>query len=688
MGIYPRTNTEVPSCAPHPEIVAYNSRAHSTSLLDLPIEILLYIFQDPVIKPVDLYSLAILSKRLNLIAIPLFLNAKSITHPEDSLTLTFDENSQPCREHFSNHWRFTSHVEDANELDQLDRLGPEAGILVAFYITSVREIRCVFPQFFSDTTTLLHHFSRLYMFLLRLTSVKSLTMHFEGDNRYRHFTSNPWSATPFQFDVIVGNICRSLEARGCETLLIYNKSHHLQYWKPEVDSREMAEHNAFTLMPQSPSAEELKVERKKKGIMGRAKEMLGNKFSHLRDGHTPPKPPPKDPHTLYAFFDPSSVSSGISSLRTLHIQTPFLLLPRCLPHIRGLIHASKDTLTSLSFSHILFDDHLINSCLVSLRLDRPNSIIHLSITRCRRIPNLTLLNFLRCFRNRLEHLELDKESTCMITGDDLDLPSVHLNELRVLKAPLDWVQYFFRGDSWQFGDNGPTHAPPLPQLSSLTIQCRTSEATVFDYRTFYPLLNVILQPLHTRSEASSQHSSACKPEVSLDIPLHTESWHMDHDRAVFNLLMPSTSPQSWSRGRYTPNLHEHSTRPCPPIHWNLVSRLNLSPLQPPKDLYQARTLVQWVITLFPSVEEVTFPLPYIQHLMTPAEYRSKQFAVLNSAAAFILKAMRESHIDEDSPLVAWRKMVVGQWTFTFDLDTTYGDSFRVASDGHKRCTYT
>ncbi|KIM43937.1 hypothetical protein M413DRAFT_443001 [Hebeloma cylindrosporum] len=672
MGVHPDTNIEgVPYSSSRPGTVDDSLSPPTTGLLDLPTEILLHIFQDSMIKPVDLYSLAILSKRLNMIAIPLFLDAKSITRPEDTLTLIFDDSSQPSHHHFFKRSRPTSRFDDTNERDDLDPLGPEAGIMVAFHITSVREMRCTFPHLFSDITTLLRHLNRLDMFLLRLTSVKSLTMHFEGDHRYRHSTLNAWSTVPFQFSVIMGNICRSLEARGCETFLIYNRSHHFQYWKPEVYSREMAEHNAFTFLPQSPSSEELY----------RAKEKLGIKISHLREGlHIPPKLPPKDPHTTYGFFDPSSVSSGISSLRTLHIQTPFLLLPRCFPHVRGLIHASKDTLTSLSFSHILFDDRLIHSCLTALCLDRPNSITHLSITRCRRIPNLTLLTFLRCFRDRLEHLELDKESTCMMSGDDLHLPFVHLNELRILKAPLDWVQYFLQGDSWQFGDNETTHGPPLSHLSSVTIQCRAAEATFFEYRAFYPLLNVILEPLHTRSEAPPHVPSAVQPEVSLDITLHTESWHMDQDRAVFNLLMPAASPQSWSRGRYTPTLHEHPTRPRPPIHWNLISRLNLAPLQPPEDLYQARTLVQWVITLFPGVEEVTFPLPYIRHLMTPAEYRARQLAMLNSAAAYILKAMRERHIDEDSPPVAWRKLVVGQWTFTFDLDTTYGDSFQVASD--------
>ena len=676
MGIRTRTNIEVPSHAAYLEGGDYSPSPPTTNLLDLPTEILLQIFQDPVIEPVDLYSLGILSKRLNSIAIPLFLHAKSINHPEDSLTLVFDEDSQPCQRHYSNHSRFR--VRSAKEVDQL---GAVAGIMVAFHITSVREIRCIFPQSFSHITALLRHFSRLDMFLLRLTSVKSLTMHFEGDNRFRHFTSNPWSATPPQFGVTMGNIGRSLQCRGCETLLVYNRSYHLQYWKDEVDSREMVEHNGLTFMRHSPQAEGLNKE-KKKGVMGRAKEKLGNKISHLKDGlHAPPKPPPKDPHNTYTFCYLPSVSSGISSLRTLHIQTPFLLLPPCLPHIRDFIHASKDTLTSLSFSHLLFDDQLMNSCLVSLCLDRPNSITHLSITRCRQIPNLTLLTFLRCFQDHLEHLELDNESTYMISRDHLNLPSLHLNELCILKAPLDWVQYLLHGDSWQFGDNGPTHIPPLPHLTSLTIRCRAAAATSFDYRTFYPLLDVILQPLQTRSEASSQHPSAFKPEVSLDITLNEESWHMDQDRAVFNLLMPSTSPRSWSYGRYTPNLHEHSMRPRPPTHWNLVSRLNLSPLQPPQDLYQARTLVQWVITLFPGVEEVTFPLPYVRpyipHQMTPPESRSRQFTMLNSAATFILKAMRESHIDEDSPIVAWRRLVVGQWTFIFDLDTTYGDSFRV-----------
>ena len=61
--------------------------------------------------------------------------------------------------------------------------------------------------------------------------------------------------------------------------------------------------------------------------------------------------------------------------------------------------------------------------------------------------------------------------------------------------------------------------------------------------------------------------------------------------------------------------------------------------------------------------------------MTLAKYQSRQFTILNAASAFILKVMQESHINEGSTPVAWRKPVVGQWTFTFDLDTTYGDSF-------------
>src|SRR6266446_34554 len=99
MDIQLRANIEgVDYRSTHPEI---DYSLSPTSLLDLPTELLLRIFQDPVIEPVDLYSLAILSKKLNLIAIPLFLNAKSIVNPEDSLTLIFDENSQPCECHYS-----------------------------------------------------------------------------------------------------------------------------------------------------------------------------------------------------------------------------------------------------------------------------------------------------------------------------------------------------------------------------------------------------------------------------------------------------------------------------------------------------------------------------------------------------------------------------------------------------------
>ncbi|PPQ80598.1 hypothetical protein CVT25_001562 [Psilocybe cyanescens] len=630
------------------------------TLVDLPTELVLQILHDECISHRDLYLIGLVSKRLNFIAISFLLELRSVSNLHDSVSLTLGRDSLPPL-YYSGFVRVNRSPLKPDKEVLWPPLKPEALIIVAFHISSIREIQCTLPQSFSDLSSLLRHLERLNAFILRLSSVGSLTLHFEGDHRYRHLSSNMFSAIPVQLADVFGEIIRATTARGCKSLRVYNKSYRLQdqYWNL-IDDPAASPFKADPVPVHSAP--------KKTGtvsILSKAKAKVGNtlfrrqhKPSDFRQPNNPTSPYPSSPPTIIG---------QSCQLQTIHIQTPFALLPRCFPDIRDIIYASINTLTSLTFSYIAFDEQLFDSflsSLASLFLHTRNAITHLDLRHCQKISPRPLLELLGCFQDRLEHLELDRDLTFLTDDSDTPNGDLHLHELHTLKAPLDWIKYFIKQD---------LTGPPLLNLSAMTVQCRLPDAPDFTYEVFRPHLDIVLEPIYSRWKNSSYQYQLPRIHVTLDLILDRHRpQQMDADRIVINLqasLSALSNKETVSAGR-TLNSKRHNSlaKPRPPRHWDLITKLELSPTYPPVNDMQASTLAQWVTTVFPAVEQVTLPLPYIPRLMPTEEYKSRQIDLSVDASVFLKNALRLGQRNDDSEPLAWKTLVVGPWSLSLELD--------------------
>ena len=639
-------------------------------ILDLPTELLLQVFQDDQLNPIDLYSLGTLSKRLNSLAIPCFLASHFVNDPEaEVLTLIFNNANQPSPEHYG---IFFENTEDPSEPKQ-HVLGPAAGIMIAFDLTSVRFLECTLPQSFADISVLLQHFSRVESLISRLDHVQSLTILFDGDNKRRSMNSNPHSAVSIEFAEIMARILEYLLNKGCDTLELLNKSSHIKNIHEiendipieETDSLIRAS-SAQAVAMTSAAPEHAKVSSKKpRGMIKRAKAKLESLLDSSVLSHSSPPLPPKEMYRLFPKLTPPTNGTH-SSLRSLHIQTPFSLLPRCLPAIRNLIHCSVQTLTTLKLSHLIFHEDLFDACLSALSLSPSNSITHLTIIHCHRISATAFMRFLSNFNEHLEYLEFDREIS--YAASTSDPRRIQFPDLVSLKAPLDWVDYLLGYITAPAEEVNPEYSLPLPNLMYLTIYCRSLDALYFSYKVFYPLLDPILIKLQSRSLTLSRYAvHSAKVAITLDIRLDkSASSQMDLDRIVFNFQMAAASKGSASRTR------DHLTLSHGQIqvseHWYLITALDISPLPPPLDLIDAKLIAKWVVTLFPGVERVKIPAPYIALLLSTHEYWRRQKAIASAAASLLTSALKQSGEDVDAQAqpFAWRRLVVGDWSFSLD----------------------
>ncbi|KAF9552387.1 hypothetical protein CPC08DRAFT_714668 [Agrocybe pediades] len=637
----------------------------TTTLNDLPTELIFQILQDETISQTDMYAVGLLSRRLNTIAMPVFLEAKGVSNLEDAVNLCFDEHSIPTSINFQ-----SGPFSSRKSLPDPD-FGPEAGIMAAFWITTIRELRCTFPQSFTDQRTLIYHLGRLQLFLGRLQRIEKVVFYFSGQDKNHHYSSNPWAAVSVPFADEFGAIIEVLATRGCEELILHNKSHFLEarYWDLGVDDEEL-----LTPARSSSTADDPQKGPPRKGFFRKTKIKMRHVLTQLSGNQILEPLPERSPLLLYPQYERfAGENSNLGRLRHVYIQTPFALLPRCLPSIRNMIHSSIATLRSLTLSYITFDQHLFDSCLSALALDVSNRITSLTITNCRGLSAKGFLQFIACFQRNLESLEVDRQLSYFDSSLPPQLPQ--FNEMRSVKAPLDWVIAFLEPQAEK------SHHP-LPKLCSLTIQCRTTTTTYFTYEHFGPLISAVLQPLHVR-----QQSSPSRPlDVTLDLKLNpNHPWQMEEDRVVLNAELGMHTPghitysakleQAASHHSLSSEVHANTALACalpqsnPPSRspscWDLITKLELSPTYPPVNSTKASLLARWVNTFFPCAKEVTLPIPYIPRLMPMKEYKQRQWELGRDASVFLGEELSilEQERHQESPKLAWKKFTVGPWSF-------------------------
>ncbi|KJA16759.1 hypothetical protein HYPSUDRAFT_47021 [Hypholoma sublateritium FD-334 SS-4] len=569
-------------------------------LLDLPTELLLDILKRNGTGILDLYPIALVSRRLNSIAIPLAFPDIDTHDIENVFAITFDGPS--CE--------LTPKQRDTAEVSW-DIRGIDAGLLLfAFDITSVDDIYCTFLDPLLEASALSHNLTRFAYFVARLTAVRSVTLWLKVVDEHRYARSHPHSAFPTSIANILNYLLQLLAIKGCKHLFIYDETHGTptpldpmaEITGATTDTShflsEDAARRAINTTPQQPAHHT-----RKTGMISKLASRLANSPFKSKSRSLPSsKLHTRTKITHYSRH--ATPFSSLAMLRSIHLQSAIPLLPLCLPELLSLIRGSVHTLTSLTLSRISLDQHIFNSSLSGIMSPEDSSITHFSVTNCIGIWPKTLLDILRYLQDRLEYLELDKTMALLPEyRPDSPIKHLHFPQLHIVDVPLDWMVYIVgHPTNNSLNTSNPNYIIPLPALSSMSLYCRTIEAINFTYSVFHPSLSAVLEPIYFQKGPLLRRGFASDMKISLEITLDEDKekeWQMDNDRAVLNMTASSY---------YKSNIPPTTSRA--PLPWHLVTYLRLC-TSPPEDTFEAHTLARWVTTIFPGVVEVEILLPGI-----------------------------------------------------------------------------
>ncbi|KAJ6595144.1 hypothetical protein DFH09DRAFT_159175 [Mycena vulgaris] len=125
---------------------------HPTGILDLPTEILVDILENPTFPTNTLYALALLSRRLHFIALPIYFSRHGMPSTPNSVVITM----------------------------QTDRKDLLSALQIALFIPQIDSIACIFPHpSCTSIFPILPHLRRLESLIARLSSVKHVTLQLD-----------------------------------------------------------------------------------------------------------------------------------------------------------------------------------------------------------------------------------------------------------------------------------------------------------------------------------------------------------------------------------------------------------------------------------------------------------------------------------------------------------------------------
>ncbi|KAJ6491585.1 hypothetical protein DFH09DRAFT_1453253 [Mycena vulgaris] len=162
-----------------------------TSLLSLPNELLIVIFQNPKFSLDNLCLLA-LCRRLHFLALPIYFARNGMPTPSKSALITLRE-------------------------DGMDML---AALNMALFISSIEDITCVFPHpSCTSISPLLPHVCRFPKFVCHFPSVKKVTLQLDSRNSMCNAVGDDaalraWSST-------LGGLLNSLVERRCTDSILW-----------------------------------------------------------------------------------------------------------------------------------------------------------------------------------------------------------------------------------------------------------------------------------------------------------------------------------------------------------------------------------------------------------------------------------------------------------------------------------
>ncbi|KAJ6510574.1 hypothetical protein C8R45DRAFT_964542 [Mycena sanguinolenta] len=359
----------------------------SPTLLSLPNEVLIIIFENPKF-PVDyLAILAVLCRRLHFLALPIYFARCEMPSPTKSAVIRLAEDGQ----------------------DML------AALNMALFINSMEDITCIFPHpSCTSVLPLLPHLRRFRKFLSRFPSVRRVTLQLDARNSMCNATGDDkalraWSSC-------LGTLLNCLVEKRCTEVTVkyggYLTRSYTLSTGPTKRVRRIVKAIQRLLLPRA-AMEGKDWEFQRSREQGRARGLVSV---------------------------PGKVSRS-STLTSLHIQSAVLIMPPCLNWtLSALRHCP---ITSLSLFQISLEKEIWSAALSLIARAAPN-ITDLSLSELDSISDVEILRF--CSRlPRLTSLKIGANEEGL--GTPTKCTKGRIPQFRTLSnliAPADFVQYFMR----------------------------------------------------------------------------------------------------------------------------------------------------------------------------------------------------------------------------------------------------
>ncbi|KAJ7471950.1 hypothetical protein FB451DRAFT_1251488 [Mycena latifolia] len=367
--------------------------AGSTSLLSLPNELLIIIFENPRF-PVDyLCLLAVLCRRLHFLALPIYFARSGMPDPSKNVVVTLHD-------------------------DGMDML---AALRMALFISSMEDITCVFPHpSCTSIFPLLPHVRRFRRFVSRFPSVSRVTLQLDARNSMCNAVGDDaalraWSST-------LGGLLNTLVEKRCTELTVRYGGYLTQSYTLSGGS----------LAPVRPTK---RVRRALKAIkrLFRSRAAMAGKGWEFRRA--------PDQGRERALTSVSSTPSRSRKLTSLHIQSAVLVMPPCLNWTLSALRNCP--ITSLSLSQISLDKELWRAALSLIAKAAPN-LTDLSLSELETISDVEILAF--CARlPRLTSLKIGSNEEARGTPTKCaNGPIPEFRALARLTAPADFILYCLR----------------------------------------------------------------------------------------------------------------------------------------------------------------------------------------------------------------------------------------------------
>lgn len=412
----------------------YGGSPHA-GLLDLPNELLLAIMGQGL--SIELYHLACCSRRLNHLALPIFLARHRIPYPTEESNIIF-----PTRQ-----------TTEPRKIDSL------AALQISISIASVKKLSCRFPAVPHSPFYPAEQLERLSRLVQRLERVEEVTLIMDGRDRYMGLTGD--DAMLAHWSGLFGGLLNLLLERSCKYLCVRNGTFLTQTYELCTSEK----------LNQSPLCSAL--------VQGMAGSMMGPGWQYRRV-------PDQGKEVLFARVTPQARLA--CTLEELVIQSPILLLPPCSHWTLSAMECSP--ITRLAFSKVVLTTAIWSVTLPCIAKALGTRLCELSIDTCPGISPEALMDFLAELPE-LRILKLDRSLSVVHPTMANSLRHPVLPRLHTLDAPSDYIAFLLRcypfpppaasPSSSSFSDALPPPPPPaLPNLSSVCTDPRQSTFSNFN----------------------------------------------------------------------------------------------------------------------------------------------------------------------------------------------------------------